>query len=394
MRTETQHNRSFGMINFNIPRNSCFPVNLTLSIIILTISVFWQTASASVPPVTDIQAVHVSASNISEKPDLLSLPGNGSPVVVRASFHLQNINEIDEEAETFEFTGVLTLTWKDIRQAFDPEKIQAKEKIFQGSYQFNEIAPAWYPQVMLANESGLYEKHAVLLRVQPDGTSTLIETVNAAAETDLDLRKCPFDFQKLQAVFQVHGFDTSEVVLVADKTQQDDRTPDLRISQWVLTNLDFSFQEHAVPYAGSKGTASSFVVIADVQRKPFFMFRLIVFPLLLITALSWSVFWMDRASLGDRINLSFVGILTAVAYLMVVSDDLPQISYLTLIHGFINISFIFMCFTATINLIVGAMDKRGAVKKGDLIDYRCRILIPSAYFLALLTAAFAALFFL
>ena len=89
------------------------------------------------------------------KADLLTPPGNGGPVVVRAAFHLQDINEIDEEAETFEFTGILTLTWQDRRQAFDPKEAQTEEKIYQGDYQFNELSPAWYPQVILANESGL-----------------------------------------------------------------------------------------------------------------------------------------------------------------------------------------------------------------------------------------------
>ena len=69
---------------------------------------------------------------------------------------------------TFEFTGVLTLTWQDPRQAFDPAVVGVEETIFQGSYQFNELATGWYPQVVLVNESGLYQKNGVVLRVQPD----------------------------------------------------------------------------------------------------------------------------------------------------------------------------------------------------------------------------------
>ena len=109
--------------------------------------------------------------------------------------------------------------------------------------------------------------------------------------------------------------------------------------------------------------------------------------------LSWSVFWMDRASLGDRISLSFIGILTAVAFQTVVSEILPQISYITLIHGFINISFIFMCVTATINLFVGWFDKQGDLKRGDLIDYRCRRIVPIAYFGTLSVVVAVALIF-
>ncbi len=44
---------------------------------------------------------------------LLGSPNNGEPVVVRIAFQLQDVNEINDEAETFQFTGVLTLTWQD-----------------------------------------------------------------------------------------------------------------------------------------------------------------------------------------------------------------------------------------------------------------------------------------
>jgi hypothetical protein len=368
--------------------NKCTWFTALLATIIVTMMapVFAQTAVTPVAAQPDGSRGLGSPPAGASKADLLAPPRDGGPVVVRAAFHLQDINEIDEEAETFDFTGVLTLTWQDRRQAFDPKEAQTEEKIYQGDYQFNELSPAWYPQVILSNESGLYEKHAVLLRVKPDGTSMLVETVNAVAEADLDLRLCPFDSQRLEAVFQVLGFDTSEVVLEAEQIPPLTDSQRIQIPQWTLKNLNASILERTVPYAGSRGTSSSFTLTMDVERRSYFLVRLVVIPLLLIVMLSWSVFWMDRASLGDRISISFIGILTAVAYQTVVSETLPQISYLTLIHGFINISFIFMCLTALINLVVGWSDKRGDFKGGDLVDYRCRTIVPLAYFGVLLVA--------
>ena len=315
-------------------------------------------------------------------------------MVVRVAFHLQDINAIDDEAETFQFTGVLTLTWQDNRQAFDPNQEQVAEKIYQGSYQFNELSPAWYPQVVLANESGLYEKHGTLLRVRPDGTSTLIETVNAVAETNLDMRRYPFDTQRLDAVFEVLGFDRSEVVLEAQAVPDTVSSQEIRISQWEFAGLHVSSGEQSAPYIGEGGTSSTFVVSMDVERQPFFTLRLIVLPLVLIVMLSWSVFWMDRSSLGERISVSFIGILTAVAYQMVVSEILPQISYVTLLNAILNFSFFVMCAAVVINIIVGELDKRGNIQAGDLIDYRCRRIFPLVYFGLLLGAvAVAFLFF-
>ena len=93
------------------------------------------------------------------------------------------------------------------RQAFDPAEVGVDEKVYLGAFQFNEVFTGWFPQVILVNESGLYEKDGVVLRVQPDGTLTLIETLDVAAEAELSLRRYPFDAQRLDAIFEVLGFD-------------------------------------------------------------------------------------------------------------------------------------------------------------------------------------------
>ena len=114
---------------------------------------------------------------------------------------------------------------------------------------------------------------------------------------------------------------------------------------------------------------------------------------MLVVMLSWSVFWMDRSSLGDRINISFIGILTVVAYQVVVSEILPRISYLTLMNGFLNISFVAMCASAVINLVVGSLDQRKKSAVGDRVDHSCRWIFPLTYFGLLLLSGAAAFLF-
>jgi hypothetical protein len=312
--------------------------------------------------------------------NVLGPPSNGGPVIVGTSFQLHNIHAINDEAETFQFMGVLTLTWKDKRQAFDPDKEGIQEKIYQGAYQFNEVSPGWYPQVILVNVSDMFEKHGVILRVLPDGTSTLIETVNATVEADFKMQRYPFDSQRLEAVFVLLGYDSSEVVFEAEPVPVDSSLKKMKISQWQLTAIRNSTAEQSTLYTGKRGISSKFILSIEVQRKPLFIIRLVVFPLALIVLVSWSVFWMERSSLSDRINISFIGILTSVALQMVVSDIMPQISYITIANGFVTLSFFLMCATVVINLIVSEYDKRGKPDVGDLIDYRCRWIFPLVYF--------------
>ena len=306
----------------------------------------------------------------------LTPPSEQGPANVNVWFDLHDINEIGDEEETFGFNGVLRLTWKDPRQAFNSASAGVREKIYQGAFQTDEISPAWFPQVYLANEGGNYEIDAVTLRVSPDGTSVLTSSINAIAKTNLSMRRFPFDTQTLKAVFRIPGFTSEEMVFTAEGAEHD---PQLQISQWDLEDVAISTEP---------GPSPGFVLNARVSRDPVFTLRLVGLPLALIVVLSWSVFWMERSSLGDRISVSFVGILTAVAYQIVVGDLLPHVSYITLTHAFLNFSSFIMCATVVINLYVGACDRKGKTELGDIIDRRCRWIFPLAYFgLLLLSTA-------
>ena len=312
-------------------------------------------------------------------------PTGGGPVRVRARFDLQDINEIDDDAEVFQFTGVMTMVWKDPRVAFDPAVAGVKERLYDGSFQFNESSPSWFPQAILINESGLYSKSGVMLRVLPDGTCTLIETVNAAAKSDLNMRRYPLDRHRLKATFEILGYDSGEVTFDVEGGAPEEVAAGISIPQWDISAVSLISKERASPYAGSSGKASSLVLAIDVRRQSFYIMRLVVFPLALIVALSFAVFWMDRSSLGDRISVSFIGILTGVTYQLVMSQSLPQIAYPTLMHAFLYLSFLVMCATVVVNLVVGSMDKRQNFVMGDRIDYACRWIFPLGY-VGILTA--------
>ncbi len=332
---------------------------------------------------------------VSSGPFLLGPPTKAGPVVVRARFEFHDILEINDGEEMFEFSGVLTLTWNDPRQTFEPAVVGVDEKVFQGDYQFNELSSGWYPQVVLANESGLYQKSGVVLRVQPDGTLTLIETITAAAKVELDMKRFPFDRHRLEAIFEVLGFDRDEVLMEVESAYASSLlASEVWVPQWSITGSGMSIRNRSASYAGHLGVSSAFIVSVDVERNSFYIRRLVVFPLVVIVLLSFSVFWMDRSSLGDRISVSFIGILTGVAYQLVISDSMPHISYVTLMHGFLNLSFVTMCATVVINLVVGALDRMGKHELGDRVDHTCRWTFPLAYFgLNVVMVSVALLFF-
>ena len=187
----------------------------------------------------------------------------------------------------------------------------------------------------------------------------------------------------LEARFRVLGFDVSEVALTVDDASAAVSADADRLPQWDILGVSAVERDTTVVGAKFVHHVSGMTVRLDVERRSFFMMRLVVVPLVLIVILSWGVFWMDRSSLGDRMSVSFVGILTAVSYQVLVSGVMPRLASVTFIHALLSLSFLIMVLTVAVNLRVGALDKRGEAARGDRLDRRCRWLFPLAYALVI-----------
>lgn len=314
-------------------------------------------------------------------------PDHDGPIVVDIGFFLTNINDISEETETFEFEGILHMRWNDPRLSFDPEQTGFDERYYQGAFQFNEVFSGWWPQVYLANEAGRFDRQGVILRIAPDGTVEYSEEINAVAKSRLALRRFPFDEQEFTATFEVLGMDTQQVLLQVDSGSSgiwQDEHHEVSVPQWYEPQLALEVVEYDPRFTdGRDDPVSAFKVKVKMERNPWHMLRLVVFPVMIFVFLSWSVFWMDRSSVGDRMDISFIGILTVVAYQIMFSESLPKISYTTILMSFMIISFLMMCAIVLINLRVAALDKSGRSPAGDQVDRQCRWIFPLVYFLSI-----------
>ena len=325
--------------------------------------------------------VSVAPAASRAEPFLLGPPDRNGPVTVSVGFFLSDVNEVDEQRETFEFEAILTLKWRDPRQAFEPDEIGVRERTYQGNYQFSEVFDGWWPQLILGNESGDFQSHAVLLRIAPDGAATLVTEIHAVAEMPMELRRFPFDRQGFDAVFEVLGYGQDRVVLVPDAATSGGSEQGVNIAQWELLGLRVAAREYDPVYEdGHDGALSQIVVTLEMARRPAHMLQVVVLPLTFLVVLTFSVFWMDRESLGDRMDISFIGILSVVAYQIIVSDAMPAIAYFTLMTGFLYSTYLVLAVGVIVNLVVSKLDQSGRRDLGDRVDHTCRWAVPAGFF--------------
>jgi hypothetical protein len=117
----------------------------------------------------------------------------------------------------------------------------------------------------------------------------------------------------------------------------------------------------------------------DMARDPRHLLRVVILPLALLVFITFAVFWMDRESLGDRMDISFIGILSVVAYQIVMSDHMPPIAYFTLMNGFLYSAYLLLAAGVVVNLVVAKLDQSGRRELGNRIDRRCRWAFPALF---------------
>ena len=91
------------------------------------------------------------------------------------------------------------------------------------------------------------------LRCGMTGPAALVEKVNAAAKTDLDLRSYPFDDQRLDAIFEVLGVDEAEVMLSSCARRRTPLASNLPAHPYLLGH-------HTLPEYVSKKTGGALVL--------------------------------------------------------------------------------------------------------------------------------------
>jgi hypothetical protein len=314
------------------------------------------------------------------------------PTRVECAILILDVVNIDDVNESFEAEVALIASWRDPRLAFDPEAEGTDVKLFQGGFQFAEVFKGWWPQLVIINEVGKTDPNSITLRVFPDGTVRYLEQRNATLETPMDLRDFPFDTQRLRASMIPFGNHADEVVLAVDErfaNTTDEyvrREQDVNVAGWNLQHLQMAVDETSIMAAGGPERFSRMVTTITLERRSWQLVWAMLFPLLILVSVVWSIFWVEIDALPDRLNISFIGVLTIVAYQFVVLEDLPRMSYLTFTDTVLLISFVMMAATVPQSLLIHSLVRKGKQRLARTIDRTCRWAFPVAY-LALLAAA-------
>ena len=311
------------------------------------------------------------------------VPGEGyrdanGRLPVSIGIRLIQLTDIDSKEETFTVEAIFYLLWSDDwgdkPLGWSEDSVDQKLKTVP-----------FRPVPEFENGLGTRKRYSLLMGYNPAIKRIKYEErFSMTFSNELDFRKFPFDEQELAI----------KVIITGGR----ERLIDMRIHQFTHSRIDeaewftdkrsySSLVEHRIiPYdIDIPSTTDDDLFprarfnIRIVRRSGYYVWRVIL-PLLLITAISWAMFWMTRSGLGERLGVCMTALLTVVAYNLILGDLLPRIAYPTFVDALITMTY--ACLSAAVleSVIISSLETNHPDgRMARRIDNACKVLFPAAY---------------
>ena len=321
------------------------------------------------------------------------MPATDLPIEVDIGFSLIKLTDVNEREETIDFEGAFYLRWLDQRLAYDqveaamPDFVsgnydQVPRRIYQGIIPVTWKYDGWRPHIVIANGIGNRDPSNMSIKIWPDGQVEYVEVFHAKVETSMDLRKFPFDKQRLQIFLHPFLYNTDQIILVPNENLSREWNQDFGIAEWeqnwlVLEEKAFDIER----FDQSIDRISQFVVTAQLERKPRHVLINVLLPLLILVSLVWCVFWIKQDKPSDRISILFIGILSVVTFYFVIQGSVPEIDYLTLVDIHILLTFFILAAGVIITVYGASLQQKGKIDRFKKLDRISRRIFPLGYLL-------------
>jgi hypothetical protein len=297
-------------------------------------------------------------------------PHQDQPTPVSLGFYLLNLGKINQTEETFDISGLLTTSWRDLRLAFDPKK--TGENVRRCA-----AGQIWIPELTIVNAAALQRRSLIQLSVHPDGTVKCVEFLSVTVSSDFNFRKFPFDSQSAMIIWEPLSYEVQPVTLVgnpaAEGISQDSY---VSLSEWEILNVHSEFGERK---RNSQSIPRATFEMTLKRHSGFYLFKILL-PLSLISIISWTAFWLNPStSFTSQLNLGITSILAAIMFNLTVTNSLPRVPYTTAMDAFIATCYIFFFISLLATVYVQVLINKQHTDRANMLIRRFRWLFPSLF---------------
>ena len=266
------------------------------------------------------------------------------PTKVLGGFEIQEIRDVAPASGSFKARMYVWLFWDEPKA--NPVLPEGRNSLaFDASGVF-ERGLVWNPDPSFSNalEPPLVDERTVevwheSLEYWFRAAGTFTDRAGA-----LDFRWFPFDSQKLRIELET-PYSTKLVNLVGDPEVDPEvlrnQVKALRNAEWEFT--DAHIEESTVSYFSEEdGTLSQLSIVIDAKRRSGFYLVHIYLPIFIILSLCYFALWLPEKWSEAIVGTFVTCLLSLIAFNFIVSEDIPKVGYLTVMHVSIAVAYLFI----------------------------------------------------
>lgn len=289
------------------------------------------------------------------------VPGAQSTRDVEVNVVVYDIDAIDSVAENFVANFYMEFSWMDPGLAHPGPDSTSRN-----------LEDIWHPRIQILNEQNLVRTFPESVEIRPDGEVIYRQRVWGSLSQPLVLNEFPFDSQKLEIILIGTEFGSTRArFIISPHTAVAEH---LTIPDWTVTDWDFSAVD--LPVSRKTPPIPGMVFSLDVTRDYSFFTLKVIFPLILIVAMSWLVFWIDPDLASTQISVAITAMLTLIAYRFAIGDMVPKLAFLTSLDYFVLGSTILIFVSLLEVVYTSYLVGHDQLTRARSIDVICRWLMP------------------
>jgi hypothetical protein len=297
------------------------------------------------------------------------------PIVVKVGFQLDQITGVDQKSENFGVVGNIWMEWTDPELAFSPDECNCNFKLYREIDDFVEAEGTRWPEFTLFNQQERRWTQNLLIRVNPDGTTTYFERFWVTLQApDFNFREYPFDEQ--QFFVRIDSIYPETAYVYEPWEEKTAIGSQLGEEEWYITEYNTTVDQVNLTNVNSR---YSFGYLAQ-RHLEFYILRILI-PIGIIIVLTYIPFLLR--DYGKRADIASANLLLFIAFNFTIANDLPRLGYLTFLDSILVTTFVISGLTVVYNLYLKWLATKEQMEIAERIDRIMIWLYPVAYLIAI-----------
>ena len=259
------------------------------------------------------------------------------------------------------------IQWRDPRLAYTPTAGEDERVI--------DPDRIWTPSPQIANLIDNIQTHYRAATVHPDGTVHLVWEVSALLAPNLNLRRFPFDNQRLVIEIRPPLESPAPMLFLADPNESG-VVPAARrqLPLWSLKGFSV-YDARSTGFLATGRMGADFDI--RIQRRwSYYVLRLFL-PLGLILLASWAFLVLRLDDIQNQLYATFGTLLSVIAFAFAVQSFVPQVPVLTLYDRFYLLCFAIVVLELAEVCLVHVLLHRFGEGPAGRVRYFGRYFIPT-----------------